>query len=767
MRHNGPVLLTSHQPTRARLAVIVLLSQAMACGSTLGRGVFVRVERGSATSTCIRYSVGNDSGAYTSGTRPFDASGGVAIGIRQRDDEPAAVVSVVGGQGDDCTPTQPAEGATGRFPFPAMEVSNHVLVLERVADSDPGILDAGIVDADNDGSPAGVDCDDSNSQRFPENTEQCVGNVDEDCNGLVDCAESICATVACGVGIDGGSACLDGTCVELNCANSEDDDLDSLTNCGDPDCATRVCAAVGTCQGSICIQPTETVCDDGMDNDGDRLADCLDPDCNTLVCSDGLRCTEAERCLGDGGCTGGAVTCQQTTNTCHMATGVCVESDGGCLYADSPNGSSCDDANQCTMGDFCQGGRCQSGPVVNCTPGICRSVGSACLADGGCALANDPAGTACDGGVCNGAGGCGRFPFVPSNFREGDVPLDAGPLLTITCPTTMAVALDAGITITSTCGVPVPSARVVAQTGSQEALLVTTPSLFIGDAGSLTITGSAFPIIFAVLESIEIAGALDVSGRAGESGPGGNRQSCIGEPGQTINTSPRGGGAGGSFGSTGSNGGSGHQNVSLGGVAGPESGSQTLGPLRGGCAGGNGGGTTGGGPGGKAGGAIQLTTAGTLLIRGRVTSAGKGGGAANADSEVAEGPGGGGGGSGGAILLEGFVVTIQGHVTANGGGGGGAEAGSGVSNPGVDGLPFSQDAAAGGIAPSGGGGSGGRGGARNAASQAGVNGGATNGGGGGGGGGFGRIRVNSTQACTGAPATMSPQASSAKASCRY
>jgi hypothetical protein len=48
----------------------------------------------------------------------------VAVGIVQKDEGPEVVVTAVGGQGADCTPTQPAERAFGSFPFPESGTSN-------------------------------------------------------------------------------------------------------------------------------------------------------------------------------------------------------------------------------------------------------------------------------------------------------------------------------------------------------------------------------------------------------------------------------------------------------------------------------------------------------------------------------------------------------------------------------------------------------------------------------------------------------------------
>jgi hypothetical protein len=52
---------------------------------------------------------------------------------------------------------------------------------------------------------------------------------------------------------------------ETECSDGIDDDEDGLTDCADDDCDAN----------ELCLG-----CDDGQDNDGDGLADCDDPDCD-------------------------------------------------------------------------------------------------------------------------------------------------------------------------------------------------------------------------------------------------------------------------------------------------------------------------------------------------------------------------------------------------------------------------------------------------------------------------------------------------------
>ena len=97
--------------------------------------------------------------------------------------------------------------------------------------------------------------------------EICYDGLDDDGDGLIDCADQDCAGV--------------GACEETDCADGLDDEGDGLIDCEDPDCE-----GIGSC--------VESICNDGIDNEGDGLIDCLDPECEGQIgciesdCSDGL-----------------------------------------------------------------------------------------------------------------------------------------------------------------------------------------------------------------------------------------------------------------------------------------------------------------------------------------------------------------------------------------------------------------------------------------------------------------------------------------------
>jgi hypothetical protein len=83
----------------------------------------------------------------------------------------------------------------------------------------------------------------------------CRDGVDNDCNGVVDCAEVTCDTQPCSA--DGGSACECANKMkkEKDCTNLIDDDGDNLIDCGDSDCPVgtpcgKAAGGVGTCSAT-------------------------------------------------------------------------------------------------------------------------------------------------------------------------------------------------------------------------------------------------------------------------------------------------------------------------------------------------------------------------------------------------------------------------------------------------------------------------------------------------------------------------------------
>jgi hypothetical protein len=91
--------------------------------------------------------------------------------------------------------------------------------------------------------------------------EICGDGIDNDCNGLTDCADPACF---------GAPACSKPG--QEICNNGIDDNGDGLVDCADPECV-----------GSPACRPGmgKEICDNGIDDNGDGLVDCADPMCST------------------------------------------------------------------------------------------------------------------------------------------------------------------------------------------------------------------------------------------------------------------------------------------------------------------------------------------------------------------------------------------------------------------------------------------------------------------------------------------------------
>ncbi|HEX5044790.1 MAG TPA: MopE-related protein [Candidatus Polarisedimenticolaceae bacterium] len=227
--------------------------------------------------------------------------------------------------------------------------------------------------------------------------EQCVGGLDEDCDGFTDADDSDCTPLCPDADLDFYAVC-DGTCRlpagracgdcddtrqgvhpgALEACNNRDDDCDSQTDEGDPggglvcstgepgacDAGTRHCVSGSlVCQGNT--GPVPEICTNGVDDDCDGTQDLADPDClpfcpdgdgdGYAVCSAGCRLSSEDQC-GD---------CDDTRQGVHPGA------------AEACNGRDDDCDSSTDEGDPGGGGSCSTGE-----PGICSAGTRHCTASG-------------------------------------------------------------------------------------------------------------------------------------------------------------------------------------------------------------------------------------------------------------------------------------------------------------------------------------------------------------------------------------------------
>jgi hypothetical protein len=251
---------------------------------------------------------------------------------------------------------------------------------------------------------AGLDCDDTDPDRFVGNPEVCDG-IDNDCNNMIDDDPTDCQASECNLGMLGyfeqpGEVCdsVAGMCVAgssmlcdlYTCEGGADSGDACATACqGEAD---TLCIPSAHCDADVCFSdlPNGSVCDE-------------DSDCISSHCQGGFCCDNGDCCAMDSDCPGGGsmgAICDDPA-TCQGTSGLVVCS--GLFQCTTSSGSNddtaCDptvEANECGpyVSIFCDGTASQTPPQC---PSTCLSHAD-CDPEAYC----DPGSNTCEWDLSNG-----------------------------------------------------------------------------------------------------------------------------------------------------------------------------------------------------------------------------------------------------------------------------------------------------------------------------------------------------------------------------
>ena len=261
-----------------------------------------------------------------------------------------------------------------------------------------------------DAAPNGVDCVFTPKAQGVGCDDGLAGTKTDVCDGSGGCAGSAysCPPTECspsgtpnGVGCDyshspGGTACNDGV------AATQNDVCDGSGGCaGTPySCTPGVCASSSAPDGVGCVDT---------------------PSMSGTPCNDGLNGTKDDVCNGNFVCAGTSYTC--TPGVCQSAS---VPNGTGCTPTFSPGGTGCNDGNNSTKNDVCNGAGTCSGTAYSCSPTVCQQ--SSVTNGTGCTIVNKSNGTSCGAGdACHAANQCSNGNCVQGPLNScGNGQCDCG-----------------------------------------------------------------------------------------------------------------------------------------------------------------------------------------------------------------------------------------------------------------------------------------------------------------------------------------------------
>jgi len=276
---------------------------------------------------------------------------------------------------------------------------------------DAGICNPATGSCTDPASPNGKPCNDADlcTQTDTCQSGVCTGSNPVSCVPLDQCHDAgACqpATGSCtnpnkpdGSGCDDGNLCTQtDACQSGSCAGSN----------------PVVCTPLDQCHSAGTCQPATGSCTNPNRPDG-------------TSCDDGDLCTQTDTCQA-GACSGASPVVCTALDQCHVA-GVCNPGTGSCSNPPSPDGTSCNDSNLCTQTDTCQSGSCAGSNPVVCLPlDQCHLSGTCQPATGSCTNPNQPDGSVCDDlndcsstDTCQG-GGC--IAGATDKDTDGDTYLD-------------------------------------------------------------------------------------------------------------------------------------------------------------------------------------------------------------------------------------------------------------------------------------------------------------------------------------------------------